>query len=179
MLGRVEPQDSLCPQVTAKAVPKPQAKSYRFLSHHGTGAHRHDWVQPPELGSVKSHCCLLWASAVLSSPPTPLQADHHGPLSRVPPAWLGLVQVCFPQWVSAPRLKGAVIRSGSVQSRCLEELQMLCQELCGLWKLVRCGRACLSLLFNMFVCFPPEVCGSVSPPSFCELKKNWRKWFGR
>lgn len=47
---------------------------------------------------------------------------------------------------------------------------MLRPELRGLWKLVRCRRACLSLLFNMFVHFPPEVCGSVSP-SFCELKE--------
>uniref|UniRef100_A0A8C0BJ10 Uncharacterized protein n=1 Tax=Buteo japonicus TaxID=224669 RepID=A0A8C0BJ10_9AVES len=66
-----------------------------------------------------------------------------------PPAWLGLVQVCCPQRCFALRFEEAVVRCGSAQSRCLEELQTLCPEPCGLWKLVRCRRVCLSLLFNV------------------------------
>lgn len=63
-----------CPQVTSNAVPKPQAKSCRFLSHrrqgltHTTGQH---WgaAAPTSWDVLDSRCCFLSVSAMLSSPP--------------------------------------------------------------------------------------------------------------
>lgn len=181
------------PQVTANAVPKPQAKSCRFPSHGRTGAHRHHWAvlggcSPLSWDVPDSHCCFLLVSAMLSSPPAPLllpgspawppcHGRAHPGSAGAPPARLGLVQVCFPQRVFAPRSEGAVVRRGSAQSRCLEELQTLRPELRGLWKLVRCRRACLSLLSTCLCIF---LLKSVVRFHLLFVNlKNWRKWFGR
>lgn len=94
-----------------------------------------------------------WSPLLALLPGSPAQTPGHGRAppgsTGAPPARLGLVQVCCPQRCFALRVEEAVVRCGSAQSRCLEELQTLCPEPCGLWKLVRCRRACLSLLFNV------------------------------
>lgn len=137
MLGLPAPSCALpCPQGTAKAVQKPQAKSSLFLSRHGTGAHRQDWErwgsQPPRLGRAGLSLLpsLRLSRALLSSAPPlgPAQPLPHGP-----PA-LGVLQQgrgcsgLFPR-AGMSLCPGA---TAALQSRCLEEPQRLCPEPRGL-----------------------------------------------
>lgn len=166
MLGLLAPSCALpCPQGTANAVLKPQAESSLFISHRGIRAHRQDWEHwgsqpPPNWAMLDSHCCFLSVSAMLS-PPLPQHWGRHSPSPQlwgscsVPEA----VQGCSPRqgmssWPGA---------TAALPSRCLEEPR-------GLWSLLDTEEH-VCLCFDTFVHFPPEVCGLVLPPSFCELKE--------
>lgn len=146
MLGLLVPSCALpCPQGTANAVLKPQAKSSLFLSHRGIRAHRQDWEhwgsQPLQTGP----CWTLTAAVSWSQPCSPLLCPTSGagtapapqtPSSGVPAACPGLFRF-VPRGRGCPHAQGPLqlCRAGALRSRR------------GLWSLLDTEeRACLSLL---------------------------------